>query len=61
MPSLDFRKLRITQESVVFALAAVLFVLFSFTLHNFLTPGNLIALVRSVSILVSLDLAWDWS
>ena len=56
MPSLDFRKLSITQESVVFALAAVLFVVFSLTLHNFLTPGNLVALVRSVSILGILDL-----
>src|ERR1700722_4045928 len=56
MPSLNFRKLSITQESVVFALAAVLFVVFSLTLHNFLTPGNLIALVRSVSILGILGL-----
>ena len=56
MPSLDFRKLSITQESVVFALAAVLFAVFSLTLHNFLTPGNLIALVRSVSILGILGL-----
>src|SRR5271169_5683424 len=56
MPSLDLRKLSVTQESVVFALAAVLFVLFSLTLHNFLTPGNLIALVRSVSILGILGL-----
>src|ERR1700728_4142989 len=56
MPSLDFRRLSITQESVVFALAAVLFAVFSLTLHNFLTPGNLIALVRSVSILGMLGL-----
>ena len=56
MPSLDFRKLSVTQESVVFVLAAVLFVIFSLTLHNFLTPGNLIALVRSVSILGILGL-----
>jgi ribose transport system permease protein len=56
MPSLNFRKLSITQESVVFALAAILFVVFSLTLHNFLTPGNLIALVRSVSILGILGL-----
>ena len=56
MPSLDLRKLSITQESVVFALAAVLFVIFSLTLHNFLTPGNLVALVRSVSILGILGL-----
>jgi ribose transport system permease protein len=41
---------------VVFALAAALFVVFSLTLHNFLTPGNLIALVRSVSILGILGL-----
>ena len=33
------------------ALAVGLFVIFSLTLRNFLTPGNLIALVRSVSIL----------
>ena len=39
MPSLDFRKLSITQESVVFALAAILFVIFSFTLHNFSRPA----------------------
>ena len=45
-----------TQESVVFALAAGLFIVFSLTLHNFLTPGNLIALVRSVSILGILGL-----
>ena len=56
MPSLDLRRLRITQESVVFALAAGLFIVFSLTLHNFLTPGNLIALVRSVSILGILGL-----
>ena len=56
MPSLDLRKLRVTQESVVFALAGALFIIFSLTLHNFLTPGNLIALVRSVSILGILGL-----
>jgi ribose transport system permease protein len=56
MASIDLRKVRITQESVVFALAAALFLVFSATLHNFLTPGNIIALVRSVSILGILGL-----
>ena len=42
------RRLRPRRES--------LFVVFSLTLHNFLTPGNLIALVRSVSILGILGL-----
>ncbi len=46
-----------TQEGVVFLLAVVLFILFAATLHNFLTPGNLIALLRSVSILGVLGLA----
>lgn len=40
----------------MFALAVALFVIFSLTLRNFLTPGNLIALVRSVAILGILGL-----
>lgn len=50
------RHRRLTQEGIVFALAVVLFATFSLTLGNFLTPGNLIALVRSVSILGILGL-----
>ncbi|TIW84673.1 MAG: ABC transporter permease, partial [Mesorhizobium sp.] len=41
---------------MVFALAVALFVVFAATLNNFLTAGNLIALVRSVSILGILGL-----
>jgi ribose transport system permease protein len=48
--------LRLTQEGVVFLLAAVLFVVFAVTLQNFLTPGNMVALVRSVAILGILGL-----
>lgn len=48
--------LKITQEGVVFVLAVTLFALFALTLNNFLTAGNLIALVRSVAILGILGL-----
>jgi ribose transport system permease protein len=48
--------MRLTQEGVVFLLAAALFVLFAVTLQNFLTPGNMVALVRSVAILGILGL-----
>ena len=49
-------KMRLSQEGVVFALAAAMFAVFALTLNNFLTAGNLIALVRSVSILGILGL-----
>ncbi|CCV15315.1 exported hypothetical protein [Mesorhizobium sp. STM 4661] len=45
-----------SQEGVVFALAVAMFAVFAVTLNNFLTAGNLIALVRSVSILGILGL-----
>jgi ribose transport system permease protein len=48
--------LKLTQEGIVAVVALVLFVTFSLTLDNFLTAGNLIALVRSVSILGILGL-----
>ena len=50
------RKIRLTQEGVVLALAVAMCLTFSLTLPNFLTSGNLIALVRSVSILGILGL-----
>ncbi|MDQ0473241.1 ABC transporter permease [Labrys wisconsinensis] len=50
------RSVRLSQEGIVFALSVVLFVIFSLTLQNFLTAGNLIALVRSVAILGILGL-----
>jgi ribose transport system permease protein len=51
------RRLRLTQEGVVLALAVAMCVVFSLSLPNFLTSGNIIALVRSVSILGILGLA----
>jgi ribose transport system permease protein len=48
--------MRLSQEGVVFALAVILFALFSLTLNNFVTTGNLVALVRSVAILGILGL-----
>src|SRR6185369_11167234 len=50
------RKIRLTQEGVVLALAVAMCVVFGVVLPNFLTAGNLIALVRSVSILGILGL-----
>jgi ribose transport system permease protein len=49
-------RVRLSQEGVVFALAALLFVGFSIGLDSFLTPGNVLSLVRSVSILGILSL-----
>ncbi|MFO1089930.1 MAG: ABC transporter permease [Hyphomicrobiales bacterium] len=40
-----------TQERIVFALAVILFVVSAATLKGFLAPDNLIAIVRSVSVL----------
>jgi ribose transport system permease protein len=48
------RRIKITQESVVFAISAVLFVTFSIFLNNFLTQGNLLALLKNVAILGTL-------
>ena len=45
-----------SQEGIVFSLAVAAFVAFSLLLPAFLSPGNLLALVRSVSILGMLAL-----
>lgn len=45
-----------TQELIVAIAAAVLFVFFSLTLDNFLSPGNLVTLVRNVAVLGLLSL-----
>ncbi|MFT4000865.1 MAG: ABC transporter permease [Rhizobium sp.] len=45
------RKIIATQEGIVFTLAVIAFVLFSVLLPGFLSTGNLLVLVRSVSIL----------
>ena len=49
-------RLKLTQEGIVAVLALVLFVGFSITLNNFFSAGNLITLVRSVSVLGILGL-----
>ncbi|MCB8882553.1 ABC transporter permease [Acidisoma cellulosilytica] len=50
------RRAKLTQEGIVFALAVVLFVAFAVSLHGFVTSGNIVALIRSVSILGMLGL-----
>lgn len=42
---------RLNQERIVFAIAVLLFVVFSLTLNGFLQPTNLLSLVQNVSIL----------
>jgi ribose transport system permease protein len=49
-----FRSLN--QERIVFALTVCLFVIFALTLNNFLATNNILALVRSVSVLGILGL-----
>jgi ribose transport system permease protein len=46
-----FRGLLKSQEGIVFLLAILAFILFAFLRPGFVSPGNLLALVRSVSIL----------
>ncbi|APZ55250.1 ABC transporter permease [Salipiger abyssi] len=48
--------LRFSQEGIVFLLTMLMFVGFSILLPNFLTSGNVIALMRSVSVLGMLAL-----
>lgn len=50
------RSVVISQEFIVAVAAAALFVFFSFTLDNFLTPVNLVTLVRNVAVLGLLSL-----
>jgi ribose transport system permease protein len=42
---------QLTQERIVLAIAIALFVIFSATLNKFLTPENVLTLIRSVSVL----------
>ncbi len=50
------KRVLLTQEGIVLALAVAALVAFSIALPGFLSPGNLISLVRSVSILGMLAL-----
>jgi ribose transport system permease protein len=47
----SFRNVQFSQEKIVFAIAVALLVVFSVTLKGFLTTGNILSLVQSVSIL----------
>lgn len=51
-----FHGLRLTQEMIVALAALVLFLVFSLTLDNFLSPGNILTLVRNVAVLGILSL-----
>lgn len=46
----------LTQETIVFALTVLMFIGFALVLDNFLTSGNIIALLRGVSVLGMLGL-----
>jgi len=46
----------LTQETIVFLTAIVLFVVFSLALDNFLSAGNMITLIRNVAVLGILSL-----
>lgn len=46
--------MKINQETVVIAISVALFVIFSIFLNNFLSQGNIIALLKNVSILGTL-------
>src|ERR1700721_2991702 len=51
------RSLRFTQEQTVFAIAVLLFAIFSVTLHGFLETENLLSMLQNVSILGILGFA----
>ncbi|WP_374305575.1 ABC transporter permease [Ferrovibrio sp.] len=48
---------KFNQERIVFSLAIILFVTFSLSLDRFLTPENIVSLLRSVAVLGVLGLA----
>lgn len=54
--SLSHFRMRLTQESIVAAASVILFIYFSLTLDNFLSPQNIITLVRNVAVLGMLSL-----
>lgn len=55
-PARWLRRLGPTQETIVGLAAVVLFVVFSLTLDNFLSSGNILTLVRNVAVLGILGL-----
>lgn len=52
----DGSKVQFTQEGIVFLITVLLFVVFSVTLKGFFTIGNVLTLLRSVSVLGMLGL-----
>ena len=51
------RHLRFSQQGIVFAVFAALFVIFALTLPGFLTTSNMLTLLQSVAVLGILGLA----
>ena len=51
------RRLRISQQEIVFAVFAALFAIFSLSLKGFLTTGNMLTLLQNVAVLGILGLA----
>lgn len=54
MPQL--KQMKLTQEAIVALASLVLFVVFSLTLDNFLSPANIVTLIRNVAVLGILSL-----
>jgi ribose transport system permease protein len=52
----DLRRTKLTQETIVALASLVLFLVFSFTLDNFLSPANIVTLIRNVAVLGILSL-----
>ena len=52
----DLRRLRVSQEQIVFLIAVALFVLFSVVLPGFLNADNILSLLQSVALLGMLGL-----
>lgn len=55
-PTGHLHRLGLTQEAIVALAALALFVVFSLTLDNFLSSGNIVTLVRNVAVLGMLSL-----
>src|ERR1700743_3994325 len=51
------KHLRFSQQGIVFAVFAALFVIFALTLHGFLTTENMLTLLQNVAVLGILGLA----
>ena len=62
MNTIGWPKFRsLNQEGIVFAIAVVVFVAAAIGLPGFIDPNNLVAIVRSVSVLGILALLLSWT